>query len=107
MVSRQFPTEIEQSRRPWHAGGRWNICSQYKDFHRERFVLNRAVLVPSPTNTIVGSSKAFAPLDPGQIDDDLILVHPLQSRYELRGIVPNDHYLSLVDEIFNSVNKER
>ena len=79
----EFPTEIEQSRRPWHAGGRWNVGSQYKDFHRERFVLDRAVFVPSPTNTIVGSGKAFAPLDPGQIDDQLVCTHALERGYEL------------------------
>jgi hypothetical protein len=80
----KLPAEAEQSRRSGHAGGRWNIWSQYKDFHPLHPAVDRAIAVPSPTNTIVRSGKTFSPFNPGQIDDQLVGTHTLKSGHELR-----------------------
>ena len=69
MTLGKLSAQVEQTRRPWHSGSRRNIWSQYKDFHPLHSAVDRAIAVPSPTHTIVRSGEAFAPLDPGQIDD--------------------------------------
>ncbi len=84
MTSGKLSAQVEESRRPGHSGSRWNIWSQYKDFHPLNPAVDRAIVVPSPTNTIVRSGKTFAPFDPDQIDDQLIGTHTLESGHELR-----------------------